>query len=153
MSQSRKKLPSTVIKVKLFDPTLPFPTHQSKAAAAFDLYTRQTVTIKPHTVSLIPLNIAVEIPSDYWLLIAPRSSTHKLGIMAANGIGIGDPDFCGEDDEYHFAALNFTDSSVTIQMGTRIAQALLVQGTRTDLIQVPNLTNNNRGGFGSTGTH
>ena len=35
--------------------------------------------------------------------------------MSANGIGVIDRDYCGNDDEYHFAAYNFTDQTVTLK--------------------------------------
>ena len=100
---------------------------------------------------LIPLNICLEIPKSAFTIIAPRSSTHKLGITAANGIGIGDSDYCGDSDEYKFAALNFTNNDVTIQRGARIAQITVVSYSQVLFEEVDNFQNKDRGGFGSTG--
>lgn len=139
------------IKVKRFDKSLPLPAYKSDGAACLDLYTRKTTTIAPHTVELIPLNVAVEIPQGYWLMIAARGSTHKLGIMPVHGIGIGDWDFRGDDDEYFFPALNFTDEEVTIEKGTRIAQMMVAKVEEMTVTEVDKLGNKNRGKFGSTG--
>lgn len=139
------------IKVKRFDKSLPLPAYKSDGAACLDLYTRKTTTIAPHTVELIPLNVAVEIPQGYWLMIAARGSTHKLGIMPVHGIGIGDWDFRGDDDEYFFPALNFTDEEVTIEKGTRIAQMMVTKVEEMTVTEVDKLGNKNRGKFGSTG--
>ena len=139
------------IRIKRIDTSLPLPAYKTKGAAGFDLYARETITIKPHEVRLIPLNIALEIPKNCWVLLAARSSTHKSGIIAANGIGIGDSDFCGDNDEYHFAALNFTDKNVTIERGTRIAQMIIMQYQQVEFEEVTTLNREDRGGFGSTG--
>lgn len=139
------------IKVKRFDKTLPFPAKKTSGAACFDLYSRETVTISPGQISYIPLNIALEIPKDTFLLMTSRSSTHKLGILMANGICIGDSDFCGDSDEYAYPALNFTNNPVTIEKGTRIAQMVVISIVPQELVEVESLHSANRGKFGSTG--
>ena len=68
-------------------------------------------TIEAGEVGYIPLNVAIEVPKGYWVMLAVRSSTHKKGIMAGNGIGVGDSDFCGDDDEYSLIAHNFSDKT------------------------------------------
>lgn len=139
------------VKIKRFDKSLPLPSYKTEGAAGVDLYARETVTIKPHEVGFIPLNIAIEIPKHCWAMIAPRGSTHKLGIMQVNSIAIGDWDFRGDNDEYKFPALNFTDKEVTIEKGSRIAQLVLVNYKKIDFEEVEHLGNTDRGSFGSTG--
>ncbi len=139
------------IRIKRIDKTLPLPEYKTEKAAGFDVYARETITIPPKEVKYIPLNVVLEIPEDSWVLLASRSSAHKLGLIAANGIGIGDRDFCGDNDEYHFAALNITDQPVTIKRGTRIAQMVLVNYKQVRFEEVDNFNNEDRGGFGSTG--
>jgi dUTP pyrophosphatase len=140
------------IKIKRVDKSLPLPEYKTKGAAAFDLYVRERKVIAAHSVVLIPMNIIIEMPKGCWAMLAARSSTHKKGIMAANGIGIGDNDYCGEDDEYHFAALNFTDKEVVIERGERIAQMMIFHYDRAEFEEVDSFTHNNsRGGFGTSG--
>jgi dUTP pyrophosphatase len=142
---------SKSIRIKRFDKSLPLPEYKTKGAAGFDLFERETVTIKPGEITYIPLNIAVETPKDHMLLIAARGSTHKLSFMPIHGIGIGDSDFRGDEDEYKFPAFNFTKKSVTIEKGTRLAQGIFVKFTRAKWQEVKKMGNKTRGGFGSTG--
>ena len=121
-------------------------------AAAMDLAARETVTILAGKVGYIPLNVAVEIPEGYWLMVAPRGSTHKLGLLMVNSFALGDPDFKGDNDEYVFPAFNFTDADVTVDKGTRIAQMLLVKNEKIELQEVEKLGNPDRGMLGSTGS-
>ena len=139
------------LKIKRFDKTLPLPEYKTAGAAAFDLVARETVTIEPQTVGMVPMNIAIALPPDHWALVAARSSLHKRGVMMANGIGVGDSDFAGDNDEYRAALLNFTSQVVTIERGERIAQMIILPREKVELIEVGKLGNPDRGGFGSTG--
>jgi dUTP pyrophosphatase len=140
-----------LIKVKRFDKSLPLPSYQSAGAAGFDVYCRTDTKIAPKSVGYIPLKIALEIPAGYWVLLAARSSTHKKGLLPANGIGIGDWDFCGDEDEYLFACYNYLDQEVVVERGTRIAQMLVLPYEKAQIKEVEKLTSPSRGGFGSTG--
>ncbi len=139
------------IKIKRFDKTLPLPVHATPGAVAVDLYSRLDVDIKPKEIAYIPMNIAVKIPDNYFILLAPRSSTHKLGIQGINSVGIMDRDYCGDSDEYHFAVRNFTDSSVHIKKGSRLCQLVLIKCETFDFEEVDQMESPDRGGFGSTG--
>jgi dUTP pyrophosphatase len=139
------------IKIKRFDTTLPLPQYQSPAAAAFDLYARVETTIEPHTVVRVPLNIAIDIPDTHWALVCARSSLHKRGLMMANGIGVGDADYRGDQDEYMAPILNFTNQPVVVEKGERIAQMIILPREKIALEEVATLDNADRGGFGSTG--
>jgi len=140
------------IRIKLFDKDLPAPEYKSEKAAALDLYARETITIQPGTVGLVPLNIAIELPKNHWVLMSARSSLHKRGVMMANGIGVGDEDYCGDNDEYRAALLNYTNEAVTIERGERIVQMIVMQREPVELEIVEKLDGKDRGGFGSTGT-
>jgi len=140
-----------MIKIKRVDTSLPLPEYKTKGAAGMDLCARETVTLQPKEIKYIPLNVVLQIPENCFVLVAPRSSAHKLGIMQANSIGIGDSDFCGENDEYHLAAYNYTEKEVTIERGMRIAQMLILSFTKVAFEEVDSLQNKDRGGFGSTG--
>jgi dUTP pyrophosphatase len=139
------------IKIKRFDKNLPLPQYKTAGAAGFDLSAREKTTIKPRAIGYVPLNVAVETPRDHFFVLAVRSSTHKMGLMPANGIGIGDSDFRGDEDEYKIALLNFTNKPVTVEKGTRIAQGLIVKHIKANWQEVDKLISKTRGGFGSTG--
>src|SRR5207237_3959231 len=122
-------------------------------AAAFDLYARINIEIPPKEFKYVPLNVAIETPPGYFLLLAPRSSTHKKGLWMANGIGIGDPDFSGDNDEYHAVYYNFTDKPVSIEKGERIAQGLIVKREVVQWHEVDIMENKTRGGWGTSGAN
>jgi dUTP pyrophosphatase len=139
------------IKIKRFDKDLPLPARQTAGAAAFDLTAREVVTIQPGTVGYVPLNVAIETPADHFLLVAARSGTHKKGIMMANGIGIIDPDYSGNDDEIKAAYYNFSAAPVLIEKGERIAQGTFVKISHPEWTETDEMPNKTRGGFGTTG--
>lgn len=138
-------------KIKRFDKSFPLPAYKTSGAAAADVYSREDTTIEPFSIGYIPLNIAIELPKGYCLLLLPRSSTHKLGIMSANSVGVLDEDFNGDNDELRFVAYNFTNNAVTIEKGTRLAQILPFPTEQLQFEEVDSLENDDRGGIGSTG--
>ena len=140
------------LKVKRFDKNLPLPEYKTDKAAALDLYARVDTTIFPHQVGYVPLNIALELPKDHWALLAARSSLHKKGLMMANGIGVGDEDFCGDNDEYQSVLFNFTDQEVMVKKGERIVQLIILSRERVEIEEMIELGNKDRGGIGSTGS-
>ena len=139
------------IKIKRFDKGIDVPKRHSEDAAAFDLSARERIIIAPKAIAYIPLNIAVETPKGHFMLLAGRSSLHKKGLMAINGIGIIDPDYSGDEDEVKGALYNFTDNEVIIEKGDRIMQALFIKAEEWQWDEVDQMPNKTRGGFGSTG--
>jgi dUTP pyrophosphatase len=139
------------VKIKLFDSTLPLPQYHSPLAAGFDLYTRKDTIIKPQEIALVPTNIALQPPPDFWFLLAARSSLQKLGLQLVNGIGVIDPDYCGNDDEIKIILRNFSPKKITLKNGERLAQAILIPRFQAQFIPTSKLTSSNRGGIGSTG--
>ena len=139
------------LKVKRFDKSLPLPEYKTNKAAALDLYARVDTVISPREIGYVPLNIAIQLPQDHWALVAARSSLHKKGLMMANGIGVGDEDYCGDNDEYQAILLNFTDGDVAVKKGERLAQLIVLPREKLEIEEVEKLGNKDRGGVGSTG--
>jgi len=140
------------VKIKLFDQTLPLPEYKSSGAAAIDLYSRLEMTINPGEVAYVPLNIALQIPKDYFVLMSARSSLQKKDLMMANGIGIGDYDYRGNEDEYKAALYNFGQRIVKIEKGERLVQMIILKRESVVLEKLIAFDAENRGGFGSTGS-
>ena len=140
------------IRIKRFDKEVALPKHQTDGAAGLDLAARETVIIEPHAVGYVPLNIAAQAPDGYFILLTARSSLHKKGLLPANGVGIIDSDYSGDNDEIKAALLNFTDKPVTVEKGDRVMQAIFVKYERADWEEVDAMPNKTRGGFGSTGS-
>ena len=139
------------LKIKRIDKDLPLPKRHSDQAAAFDLYSREDLTIEPGEVGYAPLNLIIQTPEDHFFFIAPRGGLHKKGLMLANGVGVGDPDFFGEDDEYHAPLLNFSKNKVEIKRGDRLVQGMFIKTTDWDWVEVDSVEEKSRGKFGSTG--
>ena len=116
-----------------------------------DLRCAEDVTMNAGQFKLIPLGVAMELPTGYEALVAPRSSTHKHGILLANSIGIIDETYKGDNDEWHFPAYAVRDTH--IPKNTRIAQFRIIEHQPAiTLVEVEKLGNDDRGGIGSTGT-
>lgn len=139
------------VSFKRFDTTLPVPEYKTAGAAAFDLYAREETTIAPGEIGYIPLNIALQLPEDYWALVSARSSLHKRGLMLANGIGVGDHDFCGPNDEYRAPVFNFTKQAVVIEKAERVVQMIILKRPAVELHEKATFEGEDRGGFGTTG--
>lgn len=112
----------------------------------------------------IPLGVAMKLPEGYEAHLLPRSSTPKgMGIMCANSMGIIDNSYSGNNDEWKFAAIALRDT--TISEGERICQFRICLSQKATiwqrikwlftseikLIEVEELPDEDRNGFGSTG--
>ena len=100
-----------------------------------------------------PLGVAIEIPKGYEAIVVPRSSTYsRYGIIQTNSIGVIDESYCGDGDEWKLPA--YAMRGTDIPKDTRIAQFRIIKHQPEFEIEVVSeLGNENRGGFGSTGTH
>lgn len=116
-----------------------------------DLRCAEDTTLFRGDYKLIPLGVAMELPTGYEALIAPRSSLFKHhGIMLVNGIGIIDETYKGDNDQWHFGA--YATRTTTIKKNERICQFRIIEHQPYfHLIEVDRLGNDDRGGCGSTG--
>ena len=131
-----------------------------------DLYVpaEDSIEIEAGSVIKVPLGIAMKLPPGMEAILAFRSSTSsKYNIGPANGFGVIDQTYCGNNDEWKFPVRAFSD--VVIPIRSRLFQfriqpsqkATIWQKIRwllsptVKLIETQNLSNENRGGFGSTG--
>lgn len=140
------------VKIKRIDNTLPLPEYQTDGSVAFDLYSRIDETINAGETKLLPANLIIETPPGYMLMLAARSSlAKKKGLKMANGIGIIDQDYCGNDDEINLLAHNYTEQNVEIKKGDRLGQGVFVKIDKAQWEEVEEMNDKSRGGFGSTG--
>jgi len=139
-------------RIKRFDKQLPLPEYKTSGAAGFDLCARERMTIAPHEIGYVPLNVAIEPPKGFFVLLAARSSLHRKGLMCVNGVGIVDRDYSGNEDEYKAVLYNYTDKRVVVEAGDRLMQGVFVPHIRVTWTEVDKMKNETRGGFGSTGS-
>lgn len=141
------------IVIKRIDKELPLPKYHTLGAAAFDFYSRETITVSPKEIARIPSNFIIATPPGYFLMIAARSSlASKKGLMLANGIGIIDSDYSGDNDEILISVYNFTEQPIIVERGERIAQGVFVKIEQGAWEEVEKMESRDRGGFGSTGS-
>ena len=125
------------------------PTRGSEFAAGLDLSSVESVVIEPGDRAIVATGLAVIIPNNTYLRIAPRS-----GLAAKHGIdvlaGVVDSDYRGE---IKVILVNLGKEPFAVMPGERIAQAILEQCVIADVETVEELTDTDRGanGFGSTG--
>ena len=127
------------------------PIEKIEAGSWIDLRASEDVNMYTGQFKLIPLGVGLILPEGYEAIIAPRSSTFKhFGIIVANSIGVIDPSYCGEEDQWMLAA--FALREVEIKKNERICQ-FRIQKVQPDIEfeVVDNLKDTSRGGFGSTG--
>mgnify|MGYP001618000712 FL=1 len=86
------------VSVRRIDKGIPLPEYKTAGAAAMDCSVREDIEIPAMSIAMVPLNIALKPPQGHFVLLAARSSLHKRGLSMANGIGIGDEDFSGDND-------------------------------------------------------
>lgn len=117
-----------------------------------DLRAAEDITMKQWDFKLIPLGVIIKLPTYCEAIVASRSSTfRKYGIIMANGIGVIDESYHGKDDQWYYPALAIRDTF--IPKNDRICQFRIFN--KQDRV-VPHeitgeITDPNRGGFGSTG--
>ena len=139
------------VKIKRLDKDLPLPMYETGGSVGFDLLCRESVTIAPQTVALIPANVIIETPPGHMLMVTLRSSTpRKLGLLIPHGVGIIDRDYCGEGDEIQIQIYNFTGQPVTVKRGEKVAQGIFVRVDTAEWSEVAEMNAETRGGFGST---
>ncbi len=111
------------VRIKRVDKKLSLPKYHTKGAVGFDFVARVTTKVKPKSLAKVPGNLIIDTPQGYMMLLASRGSTPwRKGLFMAHGVGIGDQDFNGEEDEYQVPVYNFTNKTVTVERGERIAQ-------------------------------
>ena len=127
------------------------PVYETAGSVGFDLVARESVSIEPGKIELIPGNVIVEVPVGYMLAVASRSSTpKKKGLTPPHGFGIIDHDYCGPTDEIKIQVYNFSDAAVIIERGEKIAQGVFVRVDKFEWQEVDSIREESRGGFGST---
>lgn len=127
------------------------PIEKKENSDWIDLRCGETIEMKKGEFKIIPLGVAMQLPSGYEALVLPRSSTFKrYGIIMVNSIGLIDESYCGDEDEWGFLA--YATKDTIIPQNDRICQfRILDHMPELDIETVDRLSDENRGGYGSTG--
>ena len=135
--------------VKIVEEGGQIPTRGSAEAAGFDLKTNTNAILPPKSLSRVSTGISFRVPQGTYGRIAPRSGlVYKKNVTI--DAGVIDRDYTGV---VHVLMRNWSDESVFIKEGDRIAQLIIEKIEIPQIIQTDSLdtTERNDGGFGSTG--
>lgn len=117
-----------------------------------DLRSAENLNLNKGDFKLISLGVAMQLPEGYEAHIVPRSSTYKKwGIIQANHQAVIDESYCGDNDIWKYPVIALKNTE--IHKNDRICQFRIIKKMpQIEFIEVKKLGNDNRGGFGSTGS-
>ena len=132
---------------------LTLPAYMSMGASGMDLCAAvaHDVEIQPGEIKLISTGLSVSIPEGYEGQIRPRSGLAlKHGITFVNTPGTIDSDYRGV---IALIVTNLGKETYAIKRGSRLAQMVIQEVVRAQMIEVDELvdTARSKNGFGHTG--
>lgn len=131
----------------------PLPKYSTAQSAGMDLraFITESIILGALDRALIPTGLYIEIPEGYEAQVRPRSGLAiKYGVTVLNSPGTIDADYRGE---ICVELINLSNKPYTIESGERIAQLVFNKCEQTELVEVEELSETERGngGFGHTG--
>jgi dUTP pyrophosphatase len=139
------------VKIKILDPRARIPERQHPDDAGFDLASLEGFSISPNDRIVVPTGLALELPRGACALVLPRSGlAAKYGLTLANAPGLIDSNYRGE---LKIALVNLGNEEISLPVGARVAQLVVLNLPAVMLQQVEELSGSDRGdgGFGHTG--
>lgn len=143
-----------VIKFKRLSEDAKSPSYVYELDSGFDLYSTEKIVLGPFGRALVPTGLSFDIPEGYEIQVRPKSGLAiNMGLTVLNTPGTVDRGYLGE---IKVPVFNTNNSSITIEKGMKVAQAVLcpvVCGKFVKFDEVDSLGDSDRGdkGFGSTG--
>ena len=142
------------LNVQLLSDNAVLPENAYAGDAGIDLRATEAMVLRPFERALIPTGLAMAIPEGYAGFVLPRSgSAIKQGLSLVNSPGLIDSGYRGE---IKCIAINLDpQNDISIQVGDRVAQLVVMKVENLQLMQVDELdvTQRGEGGFGSSGTN
>ena len=134
---------------------LALPAYETPQSAGMDLRAAvpadEPIIIPPGEWRLIPVGIAIALPSGYEAQVRPRSGlAAKKGITCVNTPGTVDADYRGE---IRCNLINHGKENFIVNRGERIAQMIIAPVSQAvwEIADELDETKRGAGGFGSTG--
>ena len=132
---------------------LPLPRYMTSGASGMDLYADVDgdTTLASREIKLISCGVYISIPEGYEAEVRPRSGLAlKHGITLLNSPGTIDSDFRGL---LSLIVINLGQKDFTITRGARLAQMVIKEVVKAELLEVDDLDRTERDtrGFGHSG--
>ena len=130
----------------LLKPGSNYPNQGSEGAAGYDVMASQAVAVPSCQIRAVDLNLACQLPRQYFMQLCSRSGLAKRGIIVI--AGIINSDYTGSIKTLIY---NTTEEEYKVQKGDRIGQAFILKypfGEFEEKELEP--TGRGTGGFGST---
>ncbi|MCX0371762.1 deoxyuridine 5'-triphosphate nucleotidohydrolase [Clostridium perfringens] len=152
-----------IIRIKYFDKA----TKLKKITKGnwIDVYANKDVFVKCGERAMVPLGFALELPEGWEGHLAPRSSTFKTwGIIQTNSVGVVDDTYIGDNDQWHMPVYCLQGKDLESENGEEVKGTWIRKGDKIgqfrimevmpeiEFEEVESFGNEDRGGFGTTGT-
>ncbi|MBI5997143.1 dUTP diphosphatase [Clostridium perfringens] len=152
-----------IIRIKYFDKA----TKLKKITKGnwIDVYANKDVFVKCGERAMVPLGFALELPEGWEGHLAPRSSTFKTwGIIQTNSVGVVDDTYIGDNDQWHMPVYCLQGKDLESENGQEVKGTWIRKGDKIgqfrimevmpeiEFEEVESFGNEDRGGFGTTGT-
>ena len=139
------------IKIKYFTDIQPI--EKIEKGDFVDLRCAEDIDLDAGDFAIIKLGVGMKLPEGYEAHIVPRSSTYKKwGIIQTNSVGIVDNSYSGDNDQWMMPVLAMRDTHIS--KNDRICQFRIVEKQpEIKFTTVEKLDNEDRKGFGSTGSN
>ena len=136
------------IKIKKLKERAKLPKYHHPGDIGMDVYSMETVTVKPGEHYRFWHGFAMEFPEGYGAIVMDKGSISKAGL--AHMGGVFDAGYRGE---YNTLLVNLSDKSYTFEEGDKVAQLVIVPVEIAELEETDTLSESARGEgkFGSTG--
>ena len=137
------------LKFKLLNKSAILPLYAHDTDAGFDIYSVESVFLKPGERRIIQTGIGSEIPKGWYVQFFDKSGVaSKLGLHALGGVI--DSAYRGE---WGVILINLSKEKVAIEVGDKIVQGVFLPITQPKIKEVKELSTkiDRGGGFGSTG--
>lgn len=147
------------VKIKKLHPDAVIPTKATPQSACYDVYAPCDFTVRQGR-TVMPLGLAIELPTGYAAEIRPRSGYSSKGFAGT----LADSEYRFNADVLHgvidsdyrdgigVIIISNDTRSFVIRKGQRIAQMLIIKSEVAEFIETDTLTKTDRhGGFGYTG--
>lgn len=135
-----------MIKFKRLSGNATIPTRATSGSAGFDLYAAEFAAVPAWGRLLINTDIAVQLPDNVEGHIRPRSGLARH-CAVDSGAGTIDSDY---RKPLGVLLINSSEIPYNVMIGDRIAQ-IVFHEYLSDAIEVDEIDDTDRGGFGSTG--